>query len=210
MPLHPDAERIPQSYDRLAEHWAGENGPHVDNGIAAHRRAIQFVRERGRALDVGCGSSGRLIKLLLAEGFTPDGIDISKEMIRLAKAKHPGVRFHCADVLEWEPDRQFDLISAWDSIWHVALSHQPAVLKRLCGWLAPQGVLIFTTGGTDHPGEVSNPCQSQPLYHAALGLNQTLRVLDDAGCACRHLEFDQGVEAGHVFIIAQRIDEASP
>lgn len=168
---------------------------------------MQFLANRGRALDVGCGSSGRLMELLIAEGFTAEGLDISSEMIRLAKVKNPEVQFHQADIRTWDPDRQYDLISAWDSIWHVPLNDQPAVLARLCGWLMPRGVLIFTTGGTDHPGEVSNPVQNQPLYHATLGLNPTLQVLAEAGCACRHLEYDQGVDAGHVYVIAQRIDE---
>lgn len=31
-----------QSYDALANHWAGEEGP-VENGIEQHRRAFAFV-----------------------------------------------------------------------------------------------------------------------------------------------------------------------
>ena len=56
-----------QNYDRLAGHW---NGDAFDrqNGVAQHGRALRFVQRRGTALDVGCGSSGRIIELMLAEG----------------------------------------------------------------------------------------------------------------------------------------------
>ena len=30
-----------------------------------HRRALQFISKPGKALDVGCGSSGRIIDLLM-------------------------------------------------------------------------------------------------------------------------------------------------
>jgi hypothetical protein len=34
---------------------------------------------------VGCGCTGRFIDLLLNEGFSPEGLDISTEMLSLAK-----------------------------------------------------------------------------------------------------------------------------
>jgi hypothetical protein len=46
-------------------------------GIAALQRAIRFVFYKSTALDVSCGSSGRFIKELLKNGFTPTGVDIS-------------------------------------------------------------------------------------------------------------------------------------
>jgi RimJ/RimL family protein N-acetyltransferase len=43
------------------------------------------------------------------------------------------------------------------------------------------------------------------MYHATLGIPKTLRVLAEAGCVCRHLEYDQHPEA-HVYLIAQKPD----
>jgi len=69
-----------KAYDQITHIW--ENGTFDRrNGIAQHKRAIGFAKNRGKALDVGCGSTGRIIDLLLNEGFSPDGIDISGEMI---------------------------------------------------------------------------------------------------------------------------------
>jgi hypothetical protein len=41
------------------------------------------------------------------------------------------------------------------------------------------------------------------LYYSTLGIPETVRIIDEAGCICRHLEYDQHPEP-HVFVIAQR------
>jgi len=190
------------SYDKIASHWDSEEFPRA-NGIAQHKRALQFITARGLALDAGCGSSGRIIDLLLSDGFTVEGLDISTEMLRLAKLKHPHVVFYHADICEWTVPHQYDFISAWDSVWHVPLQEQVVVLKKLCGALNPDGVLIYTTGGLDYPDDVTNLCLGQPLYTAAWAVPNLLRILDQSGCICRHLEYDQYPEK-HLYVIAQK------
>ena len=196
------------SYDKLARHWA-DNAFLARNGIAQHERALQFSRGAGLAIDIGCGSNGRIIDLLLSRGFEVEGLDISSEMLALAKAKHPNVLFHHADVCLWEFPRRYDFISAWDSVWHVPLDRQAAMLAKLCSGLNPGGVLIFTSGGTDAPGHVTNPCHGQPLYHAALGIPHFLRLVDESGSVCRHLEYDQHPES-HLYLIVQKRPVQTP
>lgn len=128
-------------------------------------------------------------------------------MLALARTKHPGVVFHQADIVTWEFPKPYDFISAWDSVWHVPLAQQQAVLKKLCDALKPAGVLIYTSGGVDEAGEVTNPFQGQPLYHAVLGIPALLRIVGERGCVCRHLEYDQphGDDPGkHLYLIVQK------
>jgi 2-polyprenyl-3-methyl-5-hydroxy-6-metoxy-1,4-benzoquinol methylase len=192
-----------QSYDKIAAHWNGDSFNRL-NGIEQHQRALQFVQNKGRAIDIGCGSSGRIIELLLAEGFETEGLDISEEMLRLAQARYPEQRFHHADIREWEFSQRYDLISAWDSIWHAPLEDQEPILKKLCAALEVGGVLIFTSGGLDSPGEATNPFLGQPLYHAALGIPKLLEIIAACGCICRHLEYDQYPEK-HLYLIVQKM-----
>lgn len=195
--------QIAATYDRIAPHW---DDPAFDrtNGMAQHARALGFVRAVGSALDVGCGSSGRIVSLLVDHGFHVEALDLSAEMLRRARRHHPGLTYHHADICTWEFEQRYDFISAWDSIWHVPLTRQLEVIRKLCGGLAPQGVLIFTTGGVDAPDEVMGTCFGQPLYHAAPGIPAILRVLEASSCQCRHLEFDAGPDDKHVYLIAQR------
>jgi 2-polyprenyl-3-methyl-5-hydroxy-6-metoxy-1,4-benzoquinol methylase len=193
---------VATSYDQIAQRWVAADFNRA-NGIAQHRRALQFLGRTGTALDVGCGSSGRFLDLLLAEGFDVEGLDLSTEMLRLARQSHPAVRFHQADICTWQAAKHYDLISAWDSIWHVPLSCQEPVLKKLCGSLTAGGVFIWTTGGLDGPSEKQDAAMGPPMYYSVLGIPRTLQVLAESGCVCRHLEYDQFPEK-HVFLIAQK------
>lgn len=189
-------------YDKIGHHWASDSF-NACNGIAQHERALQFAPTTGHAIDIGCGSSGRIIDLLLAHGYRVEGLDISTEMIALARQKHPAITFHHADLSSWKFPRAYDFISAWDSIWHLPLADQENTLQKLCAALKPGGIMIFTSGGVDTPGDVTNPCLGEPLYHAALGIPALLRHIDNFGCICRHLEYDQHPES-HLYLIIQR------
>jgi SAM-dependent methyltransferase len=195
--------QVAKSYDRIAAMWTA---PEFDqsNGIAQHNRALGFITQRGAALDVGCGSSDRLLRLLHAKGFAVEGLDISAEMLRLAREKNPQHTFYHADICDWVAPKHYDFISAWDSIWHVPLTHQRAVLLKLCAALAPGGVFIFTAGGLEAAEEHQDQAMGVPMYHATLGVPPIKSLLTQAGCALRHFEYDQHPQA-HVYLIAQRL-----
>ena len=201
-PLCMTPDQIASTYNHIAQHWDCPEFDH-GNGIQQHERALRFLSGCGKALDIGCGSSGRIINLLLRRGFEVEGLDLSSEMLRRAKRHHPDVQFSQADICTWKFPKRYDFISAWDSFWHVPLNQQLSVLRRICDGLASGGVLIFTTGGVEQPDEVTNPCFGQPLYHAAPGIPDLLRTLEQARCSCKHLEYDQYPEK-HVYVIAQR------
>jgi SAM-dependent methyltransferase len=192
-------------YDAICPHWAAPEFPRT-NGLAAHERALQFARVPGPALDVGCGANGRFIALLRQRGFAAEGVDISARALEFARREHPEVTFHHADICAWMPPRRYRFVTAWDSIWHVPLGRQLAVLAKLAAALAPDGVLIFTSGGLNGPHEVTNPCHGEPLYHATPGVPAILQALRAAGTTLRHFEFDQWPES-HVFFIAQRTND---
>lgn len=190
-------------YDQIAQWWQTE---HQDSlyGIAQLERAIQFSSKRHSALDVGCGSSGRFITILSRHGFQAEGLDISSEMIQLAKLLHPKITFYREDICRWMPPKQYSLIAAWDSTFHLPLNQQEPVMHKLCGALEPGGVLLFTCGGGHSASEVSGAFQGQDFEYSTLGVDDCLRILMEHHCTCRHLDYDQYPE-NHVYIIAQRI-----
>jgi RimJ/RimL family protein N-acetyltransferase len=197
-------EQVAASYDQIADRWLDGS----TYGFAQIERTIAFVKCKGVALDVGCGT-GRLMGLLSKHGFRTDGLDVSPAMIALARDRHPEARLYQADICRWELPLTYDLIVAWDSVWHVPLAQQKAVLMKLCRGLSAGGVLVFTTGGTDAPDEKQDSSMGPPMYHATLGIPKTLHLLAEVGCVCRHLEYDQHPEL-HVCIIAQKVKGEGP
>lgn len=195
-------EETGSHYDRIALWWQQQ---HMDStyGIAALERAIQFVENRSTALDIGCGSSGRFIVVLMKNGFAPTGVDISPEMISLARQRNPEVTFYAEDICTWQLPQKYDLISAWDSTFHLPIAEQKPVLKKICDGLNSKGVVLFTCGGGIGPQEISGGFEGEKFDYSTLGINEFLRLISEFGCSCKHLEYDQHPE-NHVYIIAQK------
>jgi trans-aconitate methyltransferase len=199
--MHP--EDTASRYDRIAQWWQTQ---HQDSlyGIAQLKQAIKFTPEKRFAIDIGCGSSGRFIKVLSEHGFQVEGLDISEEMINLAKQLHPDIPFYWADICSWNPPKPYSLIVAWDSTFHLPLDQQEPVTRKLCDALEPDGVLMFTCGGGHKQNEVCGTFEAQDFEYSTLGVNAFLEILTEQHCTCLHLEYDQYPE-NHVYIIAQKI-----
>ncbi|HEY9641194.1 MAG TPA: class I SAM-dependent methyltransferase [Coleofasciculaceae cyanobacterium] len=190
-------------YDQIAQWWQTQHQNSL-YGIAQLERAIAFTVTRHAALDVGCGSSGRFINVLSQQGFQAEGLDISEEMIHLARQLHPDINFYVEDICSWIPPKLYSLISAWDSTFHLPLHRQAPVVSKLCNALEPDGVILFTCGGGHTNSEVAGAFQGQDFEYSTLGVDAFLQLLAEHRCTCRHLEYDQYPE-NHVYIIAQKI-----
>ncbi len=193
---------IGKAYNQIIHLWESEKF-NRNNGIEQHKRAISFVKNRGRALDIGCGCTGRFIDLLQSEGFEIEGVDISEEMVRLAQRRHPEITFHLQDICEWEIPQKYDLITAWDSIWHIPLEQQEKVITKLISSLETNGIFIFSCGGTDNEGEHFDSFMGPEVYYSSLGINGFLKLFIKLGSICRHLEYDQYPEL-HTYFIVQK------
>jgi len=198
IPMTP--QQIGAAYDRVALRWQ-ESTPE-SYGMDQLGRALRFVKNRGRALDVGCGSTGRFITRFEAEGFRAEGMDVSAEMVVLSRMRNPGASFHVGEISEWNPPGTYDLITAWDSTFHLPLALQDPVTRKLCKALAPLGVLMFTCGGGS-PGEIPGSFWDEDFGYSTLGVEGFVAILQSCGCFCRHVEYDQLPE-NHVYVIAQK------
>jgi len=200
-----DHAGIASSYDEIAERWL-EGRFSQSNGMRQHAQALRFLEDGadGWALYVGCGCNTRFNALLRDRGLRIEGVDISKRMIDLARDADPAVLLHHADVCEWQPARPYRFISAWDSIWHVKLEQQRPLMLKLMHALEDGGVFIFTAGGLDAEDSHVDATMGPEVYYSTLGIPGLLAVIAEAGCVCRHLEFDQ-LPHKHLTITVQRL-----
>jgi SAM-dependent methyltransferase len=191
------------AYDEIVSIWDSESFDRL-NGITQHERAISFVKNRGQALDVGCGCTGRFIELLLNNNFCPEGIDISAKMIKVARKRHPQITFYQQDICCWDIPQKYDFITAWDSIWHIPLNQQESVLTKLVSSLNLDGILIFSFGGTDKEGDHTDNFMGPKVYYSTLGINGFLKLFISLGCICRHLEYSNYPQELHAYMIIQK------
>ena len=191
-----------KKYDKIARWWHDQ---HHDGmyGMSAFQRAIEYHQSIENALDVGCGAGGRFIDALADEGCSVHGIDVSSEMIRLARQYHPKETFEIADICEYMITERYDLIYAWDSIFHIPLSQHQSVIEKMCEALQPNGIILYTFG--DAIGEHTDEWMNDTFYYSSIGINENLNILMNAGIKILHLELDQHPQ-NHVVVIGQKMN----
>jgi ubiquinone/menaquinone biosynthesis C-methylase UbiE len=136
-------------WNDLAERYARK--PVANPG--AFERKIAITRSRMKptdvVLDVGCGT-GSLALRLAASGATIHGLDVSSEMIRIARGKAQvegaaNVSFHVGalDACELFEPESLDGVCAY-SLLHL-VEDVPAALGRIYGLLRPGGFFVSST-----------------------------------------------------------------
>ena len=94
------------------------------------------------ALEIGCGT-GAFARLLADSATRVVGLDLSPEMVRLARLRsvgYPNIDFQVADVLAWEfPVGAFDCVVSIATLHHLPLE---AMLLKMREALRPGGVLL--------------------------------------------------------------------
>jgi SAM-dependent methyltransferase len=198
-----DSKETGKHYDAIASWWLDQMKDST-YGVAALARALTYVGRGREALDVGCGCEGRFIKILLDRGYRCTGLDISSEMIALAAQRHPSAEFAIGDICTWQLPRTYDVITVWDSTFHLPLEQHEPVLLKLCDGLAKNGVLLVTAGGGDEPGTIQGEFGGKRFEYSTLGVPESVRLLWRFGCSVRHLEYDQYPE-NHVYLIARKL-----
>lgn len=196
-----DPHELGSKYDKIAPWWH-EQHRHSSYGMTQLGRALGYTSAGGAALDVGCGAGGRMVRELQAQGFQVTGLDVSQQMIQLAVRNHPDGLFLHQDICTWQTEARFELIIAWDSIFHLPLQQQRPVIQKLCTLLAPDGILLYSFGNA--VGEHTDTWHDDSFYYSSIGINANLTTLLEQGLTLLHLELDQFPDRRHAYLIAQK------
>lgn len=140
-------EELRAAHDVLAEFYA-ERLAEVLDATPIERAVLglftELVRDAdsGRQVaDVGCGT-GRLASFLVTQGLSPHGIDLSPEMIRVARRDTPGVLFELGDVRDL-PFEDASIAGAvcWYSLMYLHSDQRAAAYAELARVIRPGGYL---------------------------------------------------------------------
>ncbi len=104
----------------------------------------QHLRSGGnRLLDVACGT-GRHLEYL-RQRFAVEGLDLSPELLEIARQRNPGVPFHQADMVDFDLGRTFDVVTClFSSIGYVkTLEALHRALFSMARHLVPGGLMII-------------------------------------------------------------------
>ncbi|MEU3606743.1 class I SAM-dependent methyltransferase [Streptomyces sp. NPDC035033] len=121
--------------------------------LAAVDWLIGRLSPGSRVLDVGSGTGRPVAALLAAAGHEVTGIDVSRTMVELARARVPGARFERVDVREHiPPEEGYDAVCAFFPLLMMDRKEQVAALRRMASWLVPGGLLVSATVPADVEG----------------------------------------------------------
>jgi SAM-dependent methyltransferase len=114
-------------------------------------RFASEVRGRGEVYDLGCGP-GQTTAFLHGLGTSVCGLDLSAELLREARQRHPGVRFEPGDMLALPcADASLAGVVAFYAIVHLSPAGLRRALAEMHRVLRPGGLLLLAF----HVGEGS-------------------------------------------------------
>jgi demethylmenaquinone methyltransferase/2-methoxy-6-polyprenyl-1,4-benzoquinol methylase len=131
-------------FDRLAPQWDADMIRHDD--LIATILDNAGVTPGADVLDVACGTGVLFPDYLARDVGSLTAVDISPEMVRIARSKYPEdkVTVCCGDVEELDFDKQFDCIVVYNAFPHFP---EPAqLIESLAGLLKPGGILTVAHG----------------------------------------------------------------
>ncbi len=136
-------------WDRIADKYSKKPVPDEDVWQAKLRVTKAALAPDHQVLDLGCGT-GSLVLELAPHAAHVHGVDISAEMVRIARGKADAqgasnVSFHCAPVDDLPPFEagSFDMVCAY-SLLHL-VEDRPALLASIRRLLKPGGTFISST-----------------------------------------------------------------
>ncbi|WP_368866298.1 class I SAM-dependent methyltransferase [Rhodococcoides fascians] len=133
------------AYDTVAESYADLvrdelDGRHLEHGLLA---TFADRVSSGDVLEVGCGT-GRITEHLHCLGVDVAGMDLSPNMIEVARREHPHLRFEVGSMEELEAgDSTLAGIVAWYSIIHTPPHQLSTIFAELHRVLVPEGLLLL-------------------------------------------------------------------
>jgi SAM-dependent methyltransferase len=206
------------AYDAVAVDYAAL----LDTELAAKPidRALlgafaEYVRSVGIApvADLGCGP-GRVTAYLSGLGVDAFGVDLSPEMIAVARRAHPDLRFDEGAMAALDiGDGALGGIVAWYSIIHTPPAQRPAIFTEFHRVLAPGGyaLLAFQVGDVRvHLEHAYGHAVSLDAYRLAPDvIAEELRTCGLVVFARLAREPDDREKTPQAYLIARKIERAS-
>jgi SAM-dependent methyltransferase len=139
---------MPADYDAFAAAYAADNEANAFNALYERPAMLALLGEIDgkRVLDAGCGA-GALAEAMLARGAAVTGLELSRSMAELARARLGSrATVHVGDLarpLAMFADGSFDLVAA-SLVLHY-LEHWEPTLRELARVLVPGGAVALST-----------------------------------------------------------------
>ena len=140
------SDQIRAGYDAVAAEYAERFAVELAHKPLDRELLGRFadeVRGHGQVYDLGCGP-GQTTAFLHGCGVEVCGLDLSPELLREARRRHPGVAFEAGDMLALPvADASLAGVVAFYAIVHFSAAQLQRALAEMCRVLQPGGRLLI-------------------------------------------------------------------
>lgn len=168
---------ILSTYERVAKGFARSR----DRTLYERRwldRALGYAPGR-KVLDLGCGPGLPIAAYLDDRRAEITGVDGAQAMVALFRQNLPRARVLHRDMRGLDLGEEFDLILAWNSLFHLSADDQRAMFPVFAAHARVRSVLLMTTG--PEAGEAIGQVEGQEVYHASLSPEDYQALLEGQG-----------------------------
>lgn len=135
------------SYDHIAREYAEHIYDELSRkpfDCALLDRFAELVKPLGVAVDMGCGP-GQIARYLRDRDVKVIGVDLSPQMIAIARALNPDIEFQIGNMLALEniADAVWGGIAAFYSIIHLPRDQIAIALREFYRVLVPRGIVLL-------------------------------------------------------------------
>jgi demethylmenaquinone methyltransferase/2-methoxy-6-polyprenyl-1,4-benzoquinol methylase len=186
-----DKNQIITFFDSMAEGW--------DSNQERNEKAIDFILTNGgigegvSVLDVACGT-GILFPDYLNRGAKVTGVDISSEMLRVAREKFPDIKVICADAETYNFEDKYDAVMIYNAFPH--FPEPQKLLTNLSKALKCGGRLTVAHGLSE---EELEKCHSTAAKDVSLPLPSKEKLAD---MMSEHFKVDVTVSDEEKYIVS--------
>lgn len=144
-------------YDYIAEKYAKKFDAVVsDEELRFLNTFLSHLKPGSYIVDLGCGT-GFSAGCFVDKGMKVRGIDLSSNMVSIARRNYPKIHFSVADMRKFVPKEKVDSVWAGYSLFHFEKIHLKKTLERIKTYLHPQGMLGIVMQEGNGEVEVAEP-----------------------------------------------------
>jgi SAM-dependent methyltransferase len=200
------SELVARGYDEVAERYARlEDEAEWPRGRWL-RALLALLPEGADVLDLGCGAGRGTVEI--ARRHRAVGVDVSAVQLARARELVPGATFVRADMAKLDlPPESFDAVISFYALGHVPRDRHAALLRRVWGWLRPDGYLLLSDEDSDVPDTVGT-WLAHPMFFSHFDAATTTELVEAAGFEVLSSEVETQVEEGteipYLWLLARR------
>lgn len=171
---------VRRGYDQIAARYTesrdqGSSVPYME--MLHHRLAANSL-----VLDLGCGAGLPVDRWLTDKGHRVIGLDLSPEMLVLARKNVPQAHYELRDLVDLKAgEYTADAVVSFFAMFHIDRSLHRQFLGCVRSYLPPGGLLLITTGRSEWEGEEDFMGTQMAFSHFDRAANRAL--IKDAGFA---------------------------